>query len=114
MSPDPKREPAANEPTGTPELEQQDWEAIESGNIAPESTPENGDFRYDEEPDGELPGEDDDNPYQGSDEALPDDQEEREISRDPSKEEAVSMSCDDAASDWPYPPRHQDDQPDKQ
>ena len=41
---------------------------------------ENGDMRYDEEPDGELPEEDDDNPYQESDEALPEDDEERAIS----------------------------------
>ena len=86
MSPDPKRESAAKELTKPPDLEQQDWEATESGDIAPESIPENGDFRFNEEPDGELPEEDDDNPYQESDEALPEDQEERVISHDPSKE----------------------------
>ena len=46
MSPDPKPESAAKEPAQAPELEQQDWDAIESGNIAPDSIPENGDFRY--------------------------------------------------------------------
>ncbi len=40
----------------------------------------------DEEPTGELPDEDDDNPYQESDEALPDDLEEAVLRKDPSKE----------------------------
>lgn len=40
----------------------------------------------DDEPDGELPEEDDDNPYQESDDALPDDLEEAVLSKDPSKE----------------------------
>jgi len=35
---------------------------------------------------GELPEEDDDNPYQNSDEALPEDEEERAISNDPGRE----------------------------
>lgn len=35
---------------------------------------------------GALPEEDDDNPAQESDEALPNDEEERVLSRDPSKE----------------------------
>ena len=52
------------------------------GTDAPEADAvfENGDIRYDEEPEGELPEEDDDNPYQESDEALPEDHEERAIS----------------------------------
>jgi hypothetical protein len=37
-------------------------------------------------PAGELEEEDDDNPYQNSDEALPDDEEERAITRHPSRE----------------------------
>lgn len=90
MSPEPKPGPGpAPKPDLTPDapqIEQQDWDAIESGEIAPEITPANGDLRYEEEPDGDLPGEDDDNPFQESDEALPDDLEERVISRDPSKE----------------------------
>lgn len=52
----------------------------------PDGIPENGDFRYDVERSGELPGEDDDNAYQNSDEALPDDSEEAAISRHPSRE----------------------------
>lgn len=59
-----------------PALEQQDWDAVVSSDLTPESTPEN------EEPNGELPEEDDDNPYQNSDEALPDDSEEAAIARD--------------------------------
>lgn len=35
---------------------------------------------------GDLSEDDDDNPYQESDEALPDDEEEREIARDPERE----------------------------
>lgn len=41
---------------------------------------------FDDEPDGELPEEDDDNPYQENDDALPDDLEEAVLSKDPSKE----------------------------
>lgn len=66
-----------------PELEQTDWEDIEAADpFAPEPEAE--------EPEGEVPGdlpeEDDDNPYQESDEALPDDLEEKVIQRDPSRE----------------------------
>jgi hypothetical protein len=38
------------------------------------------------EPDGSLPEVNDDNPFQESDEALPDEAEERALDRDPSKE----------------------------
>ncbi len=40
----------------------------------------------DEEPSGELPEEDDDNPYQESDEALPNELEEAVLRKDPSRE----------------------------
>lgn len=69
-----------------PALEEQDWEAIESGAMTPDSIPENGDLRYDVERSGEAPEEDDDNPYQNSDEALPEDGEEAALTRDPSRE----------------------------
>lgn len=69
-----------------PGLEEQDWETIESGAIQPVSSPENGDFRFQDEPTGEAPEEDDDNPYQKSDEALPEDKDEAGIARNPSKE----------------------------
>ncbi len=72
-----------------PALEEQDWDAVESGDLTPDSLPENGDLRYPEEADGELPEEDDDNPYQNSDEALPDDREEAAISRDPTREDGL-------------------------
>lgn len=86
---DPRRKPDRPEDETRnegPALEEQDWEAIESGAITPDSIPENGDLRYDAEPPGEAPEEDDDNPYQDSDEALPDDREENAIARDPSRE----------------------------
>lgn len=70
----------------TPGWEEQDWEAIESGAIRPDSIPENGDLRYDVERAGELPEEDDDNAYQNSDEALPEDRDEAAIARNPAKE----------------------------
>lgn len=69
-----------------PALEKPDWEGIESGAIRPDSIPENGDLRYDVERSGEAPEEDDDNAYQNSDEALPDDRDEAAIARNPSKE----------------------------
>lgn len=73
-------------PEEGPALEQQDWEAIESGAIQPDSVPENGDLRYDVESSGEAPEEGDDNAYQESDEALPEDRDEAAIRRNPSKE----------------------------
>lgn len=72
-----------------PNLEQQDWEAIEGGELEPVSVPDNGDLRYPEKNDensGELP-EEDDNPYQQSDTALPDDPEEEAIARNPSRDD---------------------------
>lgn len=69
-----------------PELEQTDWDALAEETAPARSIPENGDIRYDEgEP---LPSleEEDDNPYQESDEALPDDKEERALDRNLSKE----------------------------
>jgi hypothetical protein len=70
-----------------PALEEQDWDAIGSGAIRPDSIPENGDLRYDVERSGEVPEEDDDNPYQNSDEALPEDTDEAAIARNPAKED---------------------------
>jgi hypothetical protein len=79
--------------TGAPTIEQQDWDAIQSGEIAPESVPADRDISYPPstvERSGDLPEEDDDNPYQESDEALPDDVEEAALARDPSKERSQS------------------------
>lgn len=57
-------------------------------NPAPEDEPiiELIDDLEDDEPDGSLPEEDDDNRYQDSDDALPDDLEEAVLDKDPSKE----------------------------
>lgn len=69
-----------------PVLAEQDWDNIESGAIHPDDTLENGNLRHDVERSGEAPEEDDDNSYQTSDEALPEDREEAAIGRNPSKE----------------------------
>ncbi|WP_027165487.1 hypothetical protein [Mesorhizobium sp. WSM3224] len=67
-----------------PTIEQQDWDGIEGTKVLPDSVVvENGAADAAEV---ELPEENDDNAYQNSDEALPDDEEERVLSRDPSKE----------------------------
>ena len=70
-----------------PALEVQDWTDLD-GATEPVSSPDNGDLRYapQESPSGDLPGEDDDNPFQESDEALPNAREEAALRRDPSKE----------------------------
>jgi hypothetical protein len=74
-----------------PKLEQEDWDAVKGGERAPTGLPDNGNLRSDpinaSKPD-DLPEEDDDNPYQESDEALPDDEEEAAIARDPSKQKS--------------------------
>ena len=75
----------SNDNDSGPALEERDWEAVGGDEVSPEEIAENGDFRYDGDED-ELPEEDDDNAYQESDEALPDDAEERALDRDPSKE----------------------------
>jgi len=75
---------------GAPTIEKADWDDIGARGMKPSDAPANGDLRFggapSAEPSGELPGEDDDNEYQESDEALPDDEEERAIARDPAKE----------------------------
>lgn len=81
----PRRKP--DDPSEGPTIEQQDWDAIKGSKILPDSVPGNGDIRYDLEKEAELPEEDDDNPYQESDEALPDNEEERALSRNPSKQD---------------------------
>jgi hypothetical protein len=85
MSPTNKDKPEAD-PIEGPTIEQEDWEAIEAGELVSESAPDNGDLRYEpENQSGEHPEEDDDNPYQESDEALPQEKEEKLLNRDPSK-----------------------------
>jgi hypothetical protein len=63
-----------------PAMAEQDWSEIEGADVAVEGNSPVS------KPNGDLAEEEDDNPYQGSDEALPDDAEERVLSRDPSKE----------------------------
>ncbi|TPI35035.1 hypothetical protein FJW08_00565 [Mesorhizobium sp. B3-2-1] len=84
MNPRKTRQPAAQteDPAETegPAIEQQDWNALAGAKILPD------DVEVEDEAEGDLPEEDDDNAYQESDEALPDDIEEAAISRDPSRE----------------------------
>ena len=73
QQPDPAR-------TEAPQREQLDWEQLKNAEFVSEIVPGNGDLRYeDDEEATEPPEEDDDNPYQESDEALPDDAEEKAI-----------------------------------
>lgn len=58
-------------------------EANENDNLPLADLPEE---LIDDEPDGDLPEEDDDNPFQESDEALPDDVEEMVLDKDPSRQ----------------------------
>jgi hypothetical protein len=63
-----------------------DWDALRGAKILPdgadeESLPDTTGI----EKEGELPEEDDDNAYQDSDDALPDDAEEAAIGRDPTR-----------------------------
>lgn len=78
---DPKNpNPDDIDPDEGPDLEQQDWDAVVTGDLSPDSMPENGDEASD------LPDEDDDNAFQHSDEVLPDDEEEAELRRHPTHE----------------------------
>ena len=84
MDPRGKQRPAKQDETEAPAIEQLDWDAVDGGKILPDSVAVDSDPL--DEPQGELPEEDDDNPFQESDEALPDDEEERALARDPSRE----------------------------
>ena len=77
------REPASDMPIETPDLD--DIGAGEAEMQADDELAILGE-RQVEPDDAGLSEEDDDNPYQESDEALPDDEEEVEISRDPERE----------------------------
>ena len=69
-----------------PAIERQDWESFEGDKVLPDSVVvEEGipDAKETEESPSE---EDDDNPSQNSDDALPSDEVEKVLSRDPSKE----------------------------
>ncbi|MEW6635056.1 MAG: hypothetical protein AB1440_29650 [Pseudomonadota bacterium] len=84
MDPRAKQRPARQEEPEAPVIEEQDWDALDGSKILPDIVAVNGDPQNETE--GQLPEEDDDNPFQESDEALPGDEEERVLSRDPSKE----------------------------
>ena len=86
MDPRDKQRPPNTDEIEAPTIEQQDWDSLEGGRILPDSVAVNGDPQDDAEAEGDLPEEDDDNPFQDSDEALPNDEEERVLSKDPSKE----------------------------
>ena len=86
MDPRDRKRQEKRDETEAPTIEQQDWDAVEGARILPDSVPVNGDLQDAAEPQGDLPEENDDNPFQDSDEALPDDEEERVLSKDPSKE----------------------------
>lgn len=86
MDPRDRKRPEKPDETEAPSIEEQDWDALEGGKFQPDSVAVNGDPQDAAEPGGDLPEEDDDNPFQDSDEALPDDEEERVLSKDPSKE----------------------------
>jgi len=70
--------------TDAPARAKPDWDDIGTRGVA--GIPAGDVPPPQDEPDGDLPEEDDDNAYQNSDEALPDDKEERAIARDPDRE----------------------------
>ena len=78
---EPRGKPRVDDEVEAPTREQQDWDAIKGARMLPDSVAEEGGL----EKDGELPDEDDDNAYQDSDDALPDDAEEAAIKRDPAR-----------------------------
>lgn len=63
-------------------MRQPDWDALAAGDAAASFSQMNGQKSQDPATEDE----EDDNPFQESDEALPDDREERALDRDPSKE----------------------------
>jgi hypothetical protein len=66
-----------------------DWDALQAGipdSINPDEAKERSRANGGVEKSGDLAEENDDNAFQGSDEALPDDREERAIWRDPDRE----------------------------
>ncbi|MBZ9918654.1 MULTISPECIES: hypothetical protein [unclassified Mesorhizobium] len=82
MEPRKKQRSEQRDETEVPAIQQADWDAIKGGRVLPDKVSDNVDAVVDVEKEGDLPEEDDDNAYQNSDEALPDDEEEGAISRD--------------------------------
>ncbi|MRG56749.1 hypothetical protein GF108_14300 [Phyllobacterium sp. SYP-B3895] len=86
---EPKQKPRRNESpeTETSGLQSFDRdEIVDDDLIADDELSILGERQVEPEDAGEVSEEDDDNPYQNSDEALPDDEEELEIARDPERE----------------------------
>ncbi|MCV0397217.1 MAG: hypothetical protein K5872_14755 [Rhizobiaceae bacterium] len=81
-----KQEPAKPAPDDVPGIEQNDWDAVRTGEVVPEQRFENGDMRFRERSGEQSLEEEEDNSYQESDDALPDDSEEETIERNPSRE----------------------------
>ena len=74
--------PAAESPV----LEQTDWDALAGDSFAADRKLDDTDLPYYVEVDSDASApEEDDNAYQNSDEALPDDEDERVLARNPSK-----------------------------
>jgi len=81
---DPRRKPS--DEVEAPAPRQQDWDALRGAKILPDGADEKSlPDSTGVEKEGELPEEDDDNAYQDSDDALPDDAEEAAIGRDPAR-----------------------------
>ena len=72
-----------------PTVEATEWEALEGAQDSEAAVFDNGDIRYSEEESTEPLEEDDDNAFNESDAALPDDEEEHEIGRDLGNDEEL-------------------------
>lgn len=82
----PERTELHEKPSRTP-IETQDWDNIVAEEVqADDELAILGERQVPSEDAGDLSEDDDDNPYQESDEALPDDEEEAEIAFDPERE----------------------------
>ena len=77
---EPRRKPGPDDEVEAPTPRRQDWDETRGARILPDSV--QGNSENDIEKDGEPLEEDDDNAYQNSDEALPDDAEEAAIEGD--------------------------------
>ncbi|MEP7454584.1 hypothetical protein [Phyllobacterium sp. SB3] len=80
------QEESQKKPARTP-IETQDWDEVGAAEVqADDDLAILGGRQLESEDAGDLSEDDDDNPYQESDEALPDDEEEAEIAFDPERE----------------------------
>ncbi|RRH97456.1 hypothetical protein EH240_21100 [Mesorhizobium tamadayense] len=86
MEPRNKQRHRQQDEAEAPVIEQQDWDSFEGNKVLPDSVVVEEGIPNTHETEEAPSEEDDDNPSQNSDEALPDDKEEEVLSRDPSKE----------------------------